>query len=361
MCTVFTTVDRQSWSWDRYFRFRGKTVALISSGEHYGGLLNLKFNYTRYFDALAADGFTLTQAFSGSYVEPDSDCNPNGTNPEGNTLSPDNGSFIAPWHRTAIPGGTKGGSKFDLTKYDPRYFRRLVAFVEAASARGVVVELGLFCGYDATHEFIWDWSPQNAANNINGLTHVNRTNVYTLAAGNAMLQIQLEMVRRIVAALQPYDNVMMEVVFTTDGLSAAWAEKIVGAVRQADPERLLVVPVQWIDHIPAAWRSTIVANCGAGSNCSIGVEDDSFAPPTPSQTEGHRPSILDSSGQATSGVDAYRHTYWKWFMRGGGALYNLDWSYTVGHETGTKHDPQATPPRTPSGPVRVAISSIQPV
>lgn len=70
-----------------------------------------------------------------------------------------------------------------------------------------MVEVGLFCGYDATHEFIWDWSPQNAANNINGLTAVNRTNVYTLAAGDAMLQIQLEMTTRITTALKPYDNV----------------------------------------------------------------------------------------------------------------------------------------------------------
>lgn len=258
--------------------------------------------------------------------------------------------------RSAIPGGTKGAAKFDLNKYDSNYFHRLVAFVKAASAHGVVVELGLFCGYDATHEFIWDWSPQNAANNINGLTEVNRTNVYTLAAGNAMLQIQLEMVRRITAALKPYDNVMLEVVFTTDGVSAAWAKKIIGAVRQADPERLIVVPVQWIDHVAVPWQSTIVANCGAGTNCSLGVEDGSFSPPAPNRTDGQRPSILDSSGQASYGIDAYRQTYWKWFMLGGGAIYNLDWSFTAGYEAGTKHDPQATPPMTPSGPVGASVA-----
>jgi hypothetical protein len=53
------------------------------------------------------------QAFSGAYVEPDSDCNPKNNNPAGNSLSPRNGSFIAPWQRTAEPGGTKGGGKFD--------------------------------------------------------------------------------------------------------------------------------------------------------------------------------------------------------------------------------------------------------
>ena len=33
-----------------------------------------------------------------------------------NTLSPLNGSFICPWARTSVPGGSKGGTKFDLTK-----------------------------------------------------------------------------------------------------------------------------------------------------------------------------------------------------------------------------------------------------
>ena len=52
-------IDREN---PAYFRFRGRAAALVSSGEHYGGLINLQFNYTKYFDALAADGFTLTQA-----------------------------------------------------------------------------------------------------------------------------------------------------------------------------------------------------------------------------------------------------------------------------------------------------------
>ena len=93
-----------------------RATALITSAEHYGGLVNQDFEFERYLDTLQAHNFTLTQAFSGTYVEPDSDCDPHGRNPAGNTLSPRNGSFIAPWAR--VPGsgaGPMGGQKLGST------------------------------------------------------------------------------------------------------------------------------------------------------------------------------------------------------------------------------------------------------
>lgn len=89
----------------RYFGYRGKCTALISDAEHYGSLLNAGFDFAKYLQVLAANNYSHTQTFSGAYVEPDSDCNPSGLNPGGNTLSPANGSFIAPWSRTHVPGG----------------------------------------------------------------------------------------------------------------------------------------------------------------------------------------------------------------------------------------------------------------
>src|SRR4026208_274368 len=53
-----------------YFEFRGKPTVLITSGEHYGAVLNLDFDYGKYLETLAADGLNLTRTFSGSYAEP---------------------------------------------------------------------------------------------------------------------------------------------------------------------------------------------------------------------------------------------------------------------------------------------------
>src|SRR6266571_5043037 len=53
-----------------YFLFRGKPTVLITSGEHYGAVLNLDFDYVTYLDTLKKDGLNLTRTFTGSYVEP---------------------------------------------------------------------------------------------------------------------------------------------------------------------------------------------------------------------------------------------------------------------------------------------------
>src|SRR5256885_4001368 len=53
-----------------YFLFRGKPAVLITSGEHYGAVLNLDFNYVQYLDTLQADRLNLTRTFTGAYVEP---------------------------------------------------------------------------------------------------------------------------------------------------------------------------------------------------------------------------------------------------------------------------------------------------
>ena len=53
-----------------YFLFRGKPTALITSGEHYGAVLNLDFNYVKYLEELASKKLNGTRTFSGAYVEP---------------------------------------------------------------------------------------------------------------------------------------------------------------------------------------------------------------------------------------------------------------------------------------------------
>src|SRR6266550_2333208 len=118
------------------FLFRGKPTVLITSGEHYGAVLNLDFDYVKYLDTLAKDGLNLTRTFAGAYCEP-----PGAFNIASNTLAPSPNRFICPWARSDRPGYANGGNKFDLTKWDEAYFKRLKAFVAMADKRGIVAEL----------------------------------------------------------------------------------------------------------------------------------------------------------------------------------------------------------------------------
>src|SRR6188474_289431 len=122
-----------------YFLFRGKPAVLVGSTEHYGAVLNLDFDYTKYLDALQAAGLNLTRTFTGAYVEPEG-----AFKIDKNTLAPAANRLICPWARSGEPGYIHGGNKFDLTKWDAAYFSRLKDFMTAADKRGVVVEMNLF-------------------------------------------------------------------------------------------------------------------------------------------------------------------------------------------------------------------------
>ena len=53
----------------RYFQWGGKPTIIITSGEHYGAVLNLDFDYRRYLDTLAKDKLNGTRLWSGAYAE----------------------------------------------------------------------------------------------------------------------------------------------------------------------------------------------------------------------------------------------------------------------------------------------------
>src|SRR5215469_17155324 len=100
-----------------YFLFRGKPAVLMTSGEHYGAVLNRDFDYVPYLDELRARKFNLTRTFSGVYREV-----PGSFGIVDNTLAPASGRYLCPWARSDTPGAGDSGNKFDLTKWDAEYF-----------------------------------------------------------------------------------------------------------------------------------------------------------------------------------------------------------------------------------------------
>ena len=66
-----------------YLLWRGKAAILITSGEHYGAVLNSTFDYKKYLATLESHGFNLTRTFSGAYCEP-----PGAFSIKRNTLAP---------------------------------------------------------------------------------------------------------------------------------------------------------------------------------------------------------------------------------------------------------------------------------
>jgi hypothetical protein len=316
-----------------YFLFRGKPAVLVTSGEHYGAVLNLDFDYRKYLKTLEADGLNLTRTFSGAYCEP-----AGAFNIAENTLAPAKGRFLAPWARSDTLGYAHGGNKFDLSRFDDAYFRRLKDFVAEAGRRGVVVEMNLFCPfYD---EGQWKLSPFHADNNVNGLGKVARTDVYTLDKSGGLLAVQEALVKKVVAELKDCDNVYYEICNEPyfGGVTLAWQHHVADAIAAAEKD------------FPA--RHLISQNVANGSakvekpHAAISIFNFHYAAPpdTVGLNYGLKKAVGDNETGFRGTRDAvYRMEGWDFLLAGGGLYNNLDYSFTVGREDGTFAFPATQP------------------
>jgi hypothetical protein len=308
----------------RYFSWRGKPAVLVTSGEHYGAVINLDFDYAKYLKTLESDGLNLTRTWAGAY------CEPTGAfNIASNTLAPMPGKFICPWARSDRPGYAGGGNKFDLTKWDENYFKRLRDFMKEAGKRGVVVEMNLFC--PMYEESMWKLSPQNAINNVNGIGTVARTNIYTLDKHGGLLAVQEAMTRKIVTELNDFDNLYYEVCNEPyfGGVTMDWQHhiaKYIGETEKNLGKKHLI--------------SLNIANGGkkiVEPHPAISIFNFHYASPPKTVAENYALNKvigLNETGFKGTNNTYYRMEAWE-FMLAGGALYNnLDYSFVAGHERG---------------------------
>src|SRR5579872_3528253 len=84
-----------------YLLWRGKPAALVSSGEHYGAVMNAPFDYIAYLDEIHSLGLNKTRVFSGLYCEAPGDY---GIKENKNVLAPDRGNLLCPYARSDTPG-----------------------------------------------------------------------------------------------------------------------------------------------------------------------------------------------------------------------------------------------------------------
>jgi hypothetical protein len=307
-----------------YFLFRGKPTLLIGSSERYGAVLNLDFDYSRYLDELQARKLNVTRIFSGTYVEPV------GTFAiTNNTLAPATNRLICPWARSASPGYSGGGNKFDLGKWDDAYFKRLKDFVGQAGKRGIVVELSLFSPlYD---EAIWSFNPMNGRNNINGVGSVARTNVCTLDKHGGLLLVQESLVRKLVAELKDCDNLYYEVCNEPyfGGVTPAWQQRIADTIADAELE----FPAKHLIAENLANGKALIQNPPA----DVSIFNFHFAVPEAAVTNYALNKVIGCSETGFKGIEdaPYRMEGWELVLSGGGLFINLDYSFTVANPNGT--------------------------
>ena len=214
----------------KYFLFRGKPLVLITATEHYGSVMNRPFNFERYLDDAVQHKMTLTRTFLlfrelQSARNPSSPCKPE---------SPD---YIAPFPRTGPGKAMDGEPIYDLDQWNLEYFERLHRFLDAASKRGIIVELTLFSNTYADN--IWALNPFRAKNNKQSVGNIEWPEYLSLKDPE-LVRRQTSYARKIIQETSEYDNVYYEIANEPGGAVKghvapeevdAWQEAMASAMR----------------------------------------------------------------------------------------------------------------------------------
>jgi hypothetical protein len=310
-----------------YFLFREKPAVLIGSTEHYGAVMNLDFDYLTYLNEVAASGLNITRTFSGAYVEPGG-----AFGIEKNTLAPASGRFICPWIRSSEPGYANGGNKFDLSEWDEGYFSRLKDFVAEAGKRNIVVELDLFSNYYDTVQ--WKLSPLNILNNVNRVGDFKDHKEVLSLKHLDLLNVQENMVRKIIHELKDFDNLYYEVCnepYFGDTLALReWEGHMTEVVIEAEKDF----------HYKHLISNNVANNQRLVTDPRNGVSIYNFhyaRPPLTVDLNYHLNSVIGDNETGFDGIEdsKYRTEAWDFILAGGGLFDHLDYSFTTDNEDGT--------------------------
>ncbi len=307
-----------------YFLFRGKPTVLLTSGEHYGAVLNRQFDFVPYLAELEARGFNLTRTFSGTYREV-----PGSFKIQGNTLAPEPGRYQSPW---MLRDG-----KYDLDEIDPEYLARLRRFMTEAGRRGIVVEFVLFCPF--YEENLWSVNPMNGRNNRNGVGHCPRDEAYTLKHPD-LLRRQVALVTRLVTELNAFDNLYFEICNEPyfGGVTLDWQRKISEAIAAAEED----LPNKHLIAQNIANGSARITN----PDPWVSIFNFHYASPPDAVRENaalRKPIAFDETGFKGTSDAVYSRQAWQFLMAGGAVFSNLDYSFTAERPTGAARVSDPTP------------------
>jgi hypothetical protein len=144
---------------------------------------------------------------------------------------------LQPWRRTGPGLASDGLPRFDLTRFEPRYFQRLRARVRAAGTRGVYVSIMLFEGWGLMNHGPWRWAthPFHEPNNVNrveaDLDGDGTGREFNTLASRRVTALQELYVRRVVNAVYDLDNVLFEIANESGWYSTAWQYRMIRVLK----------------------------------------------------------------------------------------------------------------------------------
>jgi hypothetical protein len=250
-----------------------------------------------------------------------------------------------PWLRSGNGKALDGKPKFDLTKFDTAYFKRLRQRVEAARQKGIYVSIMLFEGWAMQRiEDGWKLHPFNPQNNINGVNgdlngDGKGLEVYELAV-SAVTDIQKAYIRKVIDTVNDLDNVLYEISNENHPESSQWQYAMIRYIHEYEKGKPEQHPVgmtfqfkgganQTLFDSPAEWISP---------NPEGGYRDN------PPASDGEKVILTDTDH--LWGIGGNQAWVWKSFTRGLNPIFMDSYDGVV---LGKKFDPKFEPIRYSMG------------
>jgi len=153
-----------------------------------------------------------------------------------------------PWQRSGNGKALDGKPKFDLTKFDPSYFKRLRQRVQAARQKGIYVSIMMFEGWAMQRvEDGWKLHPFHPQNNINGVNGDSNSDgkgleVHELAV-NTVTEIQKAYIRKVIDTVNDLDNVLYEISNENHPESSQWQYAMIRYIHEVEKDKPVRHPV----------------------------------------------------------------------------------------------------------------------
>ncbi len=342
----------------RYFAdARGKAVYL--TGSHTWSNLQDQgttdppppFEYARYLDFMVAHHQNFMRMWAGEHFR----------------YRETNRTLYAaplPWARTGPGLARDGKPRFDLSRFDESYFRRLRARVKAAGARGIYVSIMLFEGLTdqfsprPTAPITWEGSPFHPANNINGIDGNPEGNgygsaCYTLAVPE-ITRLQEAYVRHVVDTVNDLGNVLYEIVNETGGYSTEWQYHMIRFVKQYEATKPVQHPVGMTFQWPNGTNEHLFASPADWISPRAGDTEGFSYLLNPRPADGRKVILPDSDHLEGRTPENLRGWVWKSACRGLNPIYmdfaDEAWDIAAGPQFAPDH-----PDPTHREPVRRAL------
>ncbi len=224
-----------------------------------------------------------------------------------------------PFERTGPGKALDGKLRYDLERFDERYFQRMRQRVIAARDRGIYVSIMLFDGWsieekNSQYGNPWPGHYLHRDNNVSGIdgdpdNRGDGNDAHTLR-NPAVTAVQERYVRKVIETVGDLDNVLYEISNESRGGSHLWQHHMIRFIKRVEADRPLRHPVGMTVEFPR------------GSNAVLFDSPSDWVSPNPGGTDPDDPRnedgskvVLDDTDH-TWGIGGDRKWAWKSFLRG---------------------------------------------